>query len=175
MEEKKYKALFVDDDNFLRETYTEALVDSGFEVIEARDGQEGLELAKARKPDIIICGIEMPRMTGFQMIEQLKKSKDFSKTPFFIFSHLGRDRDREKSEELGVTDFLVRAVVSPKEFVRRVHGVLSGKVYRLVIDANQVAGKRLLDDFGCKTGRAELELERELGNERKFKARLICK
>ena len=148
MKEKKYTILFIDDDDFLRETYSEALVDSGLDLIEARDGQEGLELALAKKPDIIFSGIDMPRMTGFQMIEQLQKNKDLAKIPVLIFSHTGRDRDREKAEELGVADFLVKAVVSPKEVVRRVHDILSGKVYRLVIDTSQIDSKRLLNDFG---------------------------
>lgn len=107
--------LVVDDDDFTREMYGEVFRNTGFQVFEARDGIEGLDIATREKPEVIFTGIVMPRMDGFSMIEALRKNTSTADIPVFVSSHLGREEDRKEAEKIGAKGFIIRDVTSPNE------------------------------------------------------------
>ena len=65
------KVLLVEDDNNLREIYQARLSAEGYQLITARDGEEGLAQAVKEKPDLIICDVMMPKVSGFEMLDIL--------------------------------------------------------------------------------------------------------
>ena len=66
------KILLIEDENNLREIISEMLEAEDYEIIEAVNGKEGLELASANVPDLIICDVMMPEMDGYQVLNQLE-------------------------------------------------------------------------------------------------------
>jgi CheY-like chemotaxis protein len=70
--------LVCDDDAHIRYLVATKLRAAGLEVLEGRDGQEGLELALKRSPDLVLTDFQMPRMTGLQLCEALKKNSSTS-------------------------------------------------------------------------------------------------
>ncbi len=116
--------LIIDDAGDLREIYARKFKQEGFEVLEARDGLEGLNVAFDKKPDLVITGIMMPRVDGFEVINTLKKDAQMKNTPVLVFSHLGRQEDIDKALSLGVDDFLIQATFSPDDVVEKVRGHL---------------------------------------------------
>ena len=68
MIEWKCKIIIVDDNSFKRQVYAEKFRSEGFEVLEAENGQIGLEKIKSEKPNLIITGIDMPMINGFNLI-----------------------------------------------------------------------------------------------------------
>lgn len=66
------RILVIDDDARLREQYTELLRLEGYDVIEARNGREGVERARCDLPDLVICDITMPEMNGHRVLETLR-------------------------------------------------------------------------------------------------------
>jgi DNA-binding response OmpR family regulator len=120
MPSNNYKVLIVDDDDVIRETYVQIFKQKKAEVISAIDGVEGLDLATKEMPDVIMTGIIMPRMDGFQLIKALRENVQTSEIPIVILSHLGREEDRKKAEDLGIVNFIVQGSVTPNELVDRV-------------------------------------------------------
>ncbi|MBI4053782.1 MAG: response regulator [Candidatus Doudnabacteria bacterium] len=170
-QDKVWKVLIVDDDVFLREIFVDVFRESKFDVRQATDGEQGLQMAMADKPDIIITGIMMPKLSGFELLAKLKENPATKDVPVFVFSHLGKEEDRKRAFELGAKDFIVKGLVTPLEVVRRARNVLTGQVFRVAIDPEILDAKLLLQG---KAGRPVLELKPDPeSGEGSFRARLI--
>lgn len=147
MDDKKLKILLVDDDAVVRGTYAEVFAKEGFEVSEASDGLEGLDKATKDVPDIIFTGIIMPKMDGFAFKEALAKNVSTSGIPVFISSHMGREEDRQKSQELGAKGFIVLGMISPREVVEKIKAIFEKKEYKIKFDGSELDAKNLAQDF----------------------------
>ena len=85
------RILIVDDSSTKRALYKEVLEREGYEIIEARDGEEGLNKAKTGSPDLIIADLAMPKMDGFKMIEMIKKDENGKFIPVICVSATYKD------------------------------------------------------------------------------------
>jgi CheY-like chemotaxis protein len=178
---EKIRVLVVDDDEPTRSMYAEVFKQSGLDVMEAKDGLEGLDVATKENPDVIFSGIIMPRMDGFTMMEALKKNVSTSSIPVIISSHLGREEDREKANQLGAKDFIVRDFMPPNQVVERINSIFKRK-YRLQFDQFNLDAQEMARDmaltksFQCMEcdEKMILELEMEDPEKKKFSARLVC-
>lgn len=149
MSENKFKILIVDDDDVIRETYVQIFQQKGAEVISAKDGIEGLDHATKNAPDVIMTGIIMPRMDGFQMIETLRDNIQTREIPILILSHLGREEDRKRAETMGITNFIVQGTMPPNEIVDVVRGLVGkGNVFKLSFDHHDWDAPRLSKKLG---------------------------
>ena len=180
VEPKKYKILIIDDDKFIRGMYAELFKKEGFEIFEANNGLEGLNLVGEEKPDVIFTGVIMPQMGGFELMEALKRNVETAKIPVAISSHLGRFEDQKKAFELGAKDFIYRGEITPAEAVKRIKSILGEMiVYRVTLeeehDALELAkflGKESLTCPKCKS-KYLLSIEYNT-QERKFTLSLVC-
>lgn len=116
--------LLVEDDNFLGNIYKTKFEMEKFKVVVATDGLEGLEMAKKKKPDIILLDVLMPKMDGFEVLENLKKDKNLAKIPVILLTNLGQKDDVVKGLELGAVDYLIKAHFKPSETVDKIKNVL---------------------------------------------------
>lgn len=133
--EKKPKILIVDDDDVIRETYVQVFKQKGFEVLSGIDGVEGVDIATKEIPDVILTGIIMPRMDGFQLIKTLQENVETRKIPVAILSHLGREEDRKKAQELGIGEFIVQGSMTVNEVVEKIKNLTkSSDTFRLSFD-----------------------------------------
>lgn len=116
---KRFRVLIVDDEerivNFLRSK----LKASGYEVLTASNGLEGLEQAQAQEPDLIVLDLLMPKMDGLEMLKELRS---FSAVPVIILTAKGADTDRIKGLQLGADDYLPKPF-NPDELVARIEAV----------------------------------------------------
>jgi two-component system alkaline phosphatase synthesis response regulator PhoP len=108
MPDKKI-VMIVEDDKTIAEACQMKLQIDGFEVLLVGNGQEGIDLLKDHKPDIILLDIIMPKMNGFDFLEAYKKKTGFEGTKVIIMSNLGQDMDIEHGKELGACDYLIKA------------------------------------------------------------------
>lgn len=175
MPEKSWKILIVDDDDFLRDINADVFRQAKFEVLEARDGEEGYELAAQYLPDLILTGINMPNLTGFEMMQKLKQNPQTGTIPFFIFSHSGREGDNATALSLGAKGFFTKGMVTPVEIVRQVTNLLTGQTFRVAVNTEILDGQILASKLGQNT-RPILELtpEPEKG-ENIYRAKLLSK
>lgn len=102
--------LLIDDDEICRKPAAEALRRSKWEVIEAADGDEGVELAIKHRPDVILCDLLMPRSNGYHVCRAVRERPEIKDTRIIVIS--GRDfpSDRQSALEAGADDFLVKPI-----------------------------------------------------------------
>jgi two-component system KDP operon response regulator KdpE len=112
--------LIVDDDAAVAGILTSELTEAGFEAVRAADGQEGLELFKRCRPDLVLTDDVMPRLSGFELIEAIRLSDE---TPIIVISEGGSDRDRVSALDLGADDYLAKPF-SFNELLARVRAQL---------------------------------------------------
>lgn len=86
MSEERKKILIVDDEAAIVELLKTRLIDSGYDVIEASDGYEGLEKIKQFSPDLVVLDVLMPKMTGYEVVNALKSMNQVKKTAIVVIS-----------------------------------------------------------------------------------------
>jgi CheY-like chemotaxis protein len=124
MQETKIKVLIVDDDASTRDIYKKSLLLGGFDVIVAHDGVDGYKKFQEFDPAVVLTGIEMSRMSGFDLVEKIRKERK-DKAPFFIInSHLDREEDRKKSQALKVDGYFVRGFASPIQIISHIQNLV---------------------------------------------------
>jgi CheY-like chemotaxis protein len=111
------KVLIVDDNDNDRKILKYNFKQHGCETIfEARNGKEGLALARMHKPDLIISDGLMPVMDGFHLLRFIKKDEDLKSIPFIFYSAVfDGQKEIEFATSLGATKFIVKPV-GPEEF-----------------------------------------------------------
>lgn len=138
------KVLLVEDDVNLREIFDMRLQAEGYETVTAGDGEEALSVALAEKPDLIIADVMMPKLSGFEMIENLRAAPEMTNTKVIMMTALGQAEDRSRGENLGVLKYLVKSQVTLEDFVRVVRDVLPpGQAYSIT---NNQGGQTMPDD-----------------------------
>ena len=99
------KVLVIDDDNEIIETVQFALETSGYRVVIARDGNQGIALAEQESPDLIILDMMMPKRSGFLVLENLRRNRE---VPIPVIMVTGNEGNRHQAyaELLGVSDYI---------------------------------------------------------------------
>lgn len=92
--------LYAEDYTSLREAYAKGLREAGYDVTEARDGQEAWEAAQKQAFDLVLSDLEMPRLNGFLLLKRLRTDARYRNVPFFILS--GREPAPGVAEQLGI-------------------------------------------------------------------------
>ena len=93
------KILIVDDEPAQRKVIAAALKQKGYETLEAEDGLQGLEQARAEKPDLIISDVYMDNMNGFMMVETLRQDPEFETIPVIMMTSAAQAAGAWQSEE----------------------------------------------------------------------------
>ncbi|MBI1971252.1 MAG: response regulator [Candidatus Wildermuthbacteria bacterium] len=114
------KILVIEDDPFLRELTTQKLSKEGYEVFESADGEKGLELAKEKKPNLVLLDMMLPGIDGFRVLQHLKENHATNSIPVVILSNLGGKEDVERALELGAADFLIKVQFTPEEVIEKI-------------------------------------------------------
>jgi chemosensory pili system protein ChpA (sensor histidine kinase/response regulator) len=101
--------LIVDDSIVVRELLSMTFNKAGYRVEQARDGQEAWEKLRSGLPcDIVFCDIEMPRMTGLELLEKLQKDQTLNKLPIAMLTSRGADRHRQMATQLGARGYFTK-------------------------------------------------------------------
>jgi len=118
------KILVVEDDKFLRELISQKLASEGYDVIEAVDGDKGIEKIKNEKPDMVLLDLIIPGIDGFEVLAKMKADPETANTAVIILSNLGQKDDIEKGLEMGANDYLIKAHFTPGEIIEKIQQVL---------------------------------------------------
>lgn len=110
--------VLIEDNREIRENTEEILELNQFIVKSAENGLIGLNLAKKIKPQLILCDIMMPELTGYQVLEALKKDPETSTTPFIFFTAKSESLDMEKGLKMGADAYIIK----PFDDVQLVNG-----------------------------------------------------
>jgi CheY-like chemotaxis protein len=102
--------LVVDDSAMIRHVVGQILRESGYEVLIAKNGHEGYDLAKKHGPQLIIMDVEMPVMDGIQATTLIKSEPETAHIPILIFTSLGGEDDIKRAREAGCQGFLNKPI-----------------------------------------------------------------
>ncbi len=118
---EKRKVLMVDDEERMRKLVRDFLVKRDFQVLEAGDGEEAIDIFFAdKKIDLVILDVMMPKMNGWEVLETIRK---YSKVPVIMLTAKSEERDELRGFELGVDEYITKPF-SPKILVARVEALL---------------------------------------------------
>jgi len=117
------KVLVVDDEAPIRLLCRVNLEAEKMDVLEAADGEKGLEMARAEKPDIVLLDVMMPGMDGWQVAERLFDDPETRDIPLVFLTARAELRDRARGLELGGVDYITKPF-NPTELAKVVEGLL---------------------------------------------------
>ena len=120
------RILLIEDDKFLRRACEVGLKKRGFAVVTANDGEEGLQKAQAEFFDLILMDMLMPKLSGLEALEALKKDDRTRGIPVVILSNSSLDTDMQRAMELGAAGYMVKASLSLQELGDHILAFLKG-------------------------------------------------
>lgn len=120
MEPQKKKILLVEDDTNLASVYRGRLELEGFTVVEVNNGEDALSSAVKEKPDLVLLDAMMPKISGFDVLDILRNTPDTANIRIIMLTALSQDKDKERAENLGADEYLVKSQVVIGDVVARV-------------------------------------------------------
>lgn len=118
------KIILIEDDEILSKVLYEELTEAGFNVTRLFDGEAGLDAVKSQKPDLVLLDLMLPKMHGFDVLTEIKKSPETSSIPLIILTMLGSDEDIKKGLRLGADDYIVKTQHTVSEIIEKIKNFL---------------------------------------------------
>lgn len=116
----KKRILLVEDDVALSAVYRSRLELEGFEIREVSNGEDALSAALEYRPDLIVLDAMMPKISGFDVLDILRNTPETGNIKIVMLTALSQPKDKERAENLGVDDYLVKSQVVIGDVVERV-------------------------------------------------------
>jgi len=116
----KNKIVLIEDDAILSKVIYKELIDAGFDVKCAFDGEEGLKVVKSEKPNLILLDIILPKKNGFEVLLELRKSQEMCDYPVIMLTMLNSDEYIKRAFESGASDYIVKGQHSVSEIIEKI-------------------------------------------------------
>lgn len=114
------KILIIEDEELILALLQKKLTNEGYEVLIAKNGEAGLEKMKEASPDLVLLDIIMPKMGGFEVMEEMGKDPELKKIPVIIISNSGQPVELDRVQRLGARDWLIKAEFNPQEVIDKI-------------------------------------------------------
>jgi DNA-binding response OmpR family regulator len=115
--------LVADDDADIRQLVTFRLERAGYDVVGAADGEEALQLALERRPDLAVLDVMMPKLTGYDVTQRLRAEAETRNIPVILLTARVQEADVARGFEVGADDYMKKPF-SPQELRARVQAIL---------------------------------------------------
>ncbi len=115
--------LVADDDGDVRELVVFRLERAGYRVVTAADGQEAVEVALERSPDVCVIDVMMPKLDGYQVTERLRASPGLAEVPIVLLTASVEDAAVSRGFEVGASDY-IKKPFGPHELLERIAAAL---------------------------------------------------
>ncbi len=119
------RILVVEDDQLMSRVYEKLFGFENYQVIIAKDGSEGLELAQQQLPTVILLDIMMPKMNGFEVLASLKQNPLTSHIPVIILTNLAGKQDAEEALTKGAVRYIIKSEQDPTQMVAIVKEIIA--------------------------------------------------
>ena len=116
----KKRILLVEDDTALASVYRSRLELEGFEIAEVHNGEDALSKAIEFRPDLIVLDAMMPKISGFDVLDILRNTPETTNMRVVMLTALSQPKDKQRAEELGADDYLVKSQVVIGDVVERI-------------------------------------------------------
>jgi CheY-like chemotaxis protein len=112
--------LIVEDDPVLLKMYSEKFGFEGFKVLNAKDGEEALDVSVRESVNIILLDIMLPKMSGTDYLEKFRQTPKGKDVPVVALTNLAEDAEKQRALKLGVKEYLVKAMQTPEQVVQTI-------------------------------------------------------
>ena len=119
------KILICDDEPYILESVSYIARQAGYDFITAEDGEQALELAKKENPTLMILDVSMPKMTGYEVCEQLKSDPETKDIHIVMLTARGQERDERIGMESGADEYVTKPF-SPRNLRKRMDEIMGG-------------------------------------------------
>ena len=120
---RQFKVVVVDDEPFICRSLSFVLRKDDYEVFEARDGEEALEVIRTEKPDLVFLDVMMPKMNGFDVVRAVRAEEHLADILIVLLTAKGQDADRQTGEDAGANDYMTKPF-SPTKILERARSLL---------------------------------------------------
>lgn len=151
--------LIVEDQQGFRRIYHDVLVNDGYEVLEAQDGEAGWEMVKSQKPQLVLLDLGLPKIDGFEVLKRIREDAETKHIPVIIFSVLGEQKDVKKGLEMGANDYTVKGFYTPRQILSKIKSLMTQvdskatvNSYKLKIHENREDAVKLQNEIGLTNG-----------------------
>ncbi len=120
----KARILLIEDDTFLVNIYKDKFALEGFDILIAEDGEVGLKMATEKNVSLVILDLMIPKISGVELLERLRETQKGNKLPVIVLTNLTEKASEQKVKQLGVSEFLIKANLTPGQLVDRVKKTL---------------------------------------------------
>ncbi len=114
------KILIIEDEKIISDLLDKKLTREGYRVTITTNGINGLVKMRKDRPDIILLDIIMPKMGGFEVMEEMNKDKTLKDIPVIVISNSGQPVEIDRVKKMGAKDWLVKTEFDPQEVLEKV-------------------------------------------------------
>jgi CheY-like chemotaxis protein len=182
--------LVVEDTGLPRRIYTDRLEQEGYRVLQAADGLECLRVLRDEHVDLVLLDLVMPRMSGLEALDAIKRDPRIRNVPVVILSNLGQEGDVERGLSLGAAGYLVKSHAKPADISAKIRHTLdhlepagtAPAFFRLAIADGEADADAFVEHAGltrrlwcpaCEVGLA-LDLVEKADRPGWYDAHLVC-
>ena len=151
----KETILIIEDQAGFRHIYQDALEGDGYKVLLAEDGENGWQLAKSEKPELILLDLVLPKLHGLEVLKNIRADAETKNIPVIILSVLGEKENIQKGLEAGANDYMVKGYSKPREIMSKIRSLLtkidikkSINFYKLLVKNGRADAAKLQQDIG---------------------------
>ncbi len=151
------RILVIEDNPETRNLYKDVLTREGYRVFAAEDGEQGWSYVQSVDPHLVLLDMNLPKMTGLEVLRRVRENKESKGVPVIIFTASAEAGTVQNALRLGASDFTMKATVSPKLMVAKIHAILDQRStptttqrYQLALHAGKVDMTKLQEDLGLK-------------------------
>jgi two-component system, OmpR family, phosphate regulon response regulator PhoB len=119
----KRRVLLADDDPALRRLIGTTLGSQDFDLLQAVDGEEALQIARQQHPELVLLDVNMPKLDGFEVCRNLRNDPATSAMKIVMLTARGADVDRARAREAGADDYFIKPF-SPVQLLNKVYALL---------------------------------------------------
>lgn len=118
------KIAIIEDDPAISQMYRMKFEADGFDVQLANDGKKGVAMVEDFQPDMILLDVQMPEMTGDEVLSQIRAAAWGKDIPVIVLTNLGEEEAPKTIRSLGIHSYIVKAELTPRQVVQRVKEAL---------------------------------------------------
>lgn len=118
------KIVIAEDEPDIRELIAFTLRFAGYEVITGSNGEEGYQLTRTERPDLVMLDVRMPKLTGYEACKRIKSEPELADIPVIFLSAKGQETEIEQGLAAGAEEYLLKPF-APDQLVERVKAVLA--------------------------------------------------
>lgn len=118
------RILIIDDDQLTSTTWSMGLKSAGFDVVNATNGQDGINMAKSQKPDLVLLDQIMPDMLGNAVLQTLKQDPETNPIPVMLISNYNENQMMKDAIAQGAVDYVLKYQIETKDLVDKVQSLL---------------------------------------------------